>query len=166
VAEIASAGLLMLMALAPLQLELDQVEGPDKLVVRLEPPPKTYGECEGKQEGCTKACRYNNGIALGREKAGRRWPHERIPIASRTEAQRKRRTLPLWNPALAGCALGVSDSASGRDRKGNLDRVQVGNLLGITREAVRLHEKRALQKLKDAGQSDHLIEMLLGGGDL
>jgi hypothetical protein len=128
---------------APLQLELAGVEGPDEIHVHLEPPPRTYGECEGKQARCEKACRHNTGIALGRERAGRRW-------------KQGRRILPLWNPALAGCALHYAE-------KGGMELWAVGRALGISGEAVRLTIVKLVAKLRESGQAEDLIDAITGG---
>ena len=135
----------MLMAdpLKPSQLELEGVPGPDRVTVTLLPPPKTYAECQGKQTNCHRACRFNTGIAVGRERAGRRWVQGR-------------RILPLWNPALAGCALHHAE-------KGGMDLWEVGQALGITGEAVRLVMLKVGRKLKASGAADHIIEAVLGG---
>lgn len=119
-------------------------------VVRLDPPPATRAGCAEVERPCTRACRHNTGVTMADERPGRRWT---------TGAGRKGpRVAPTWTPELAGCALDLVD--------GNPDGLlldEVGAALGVTGEAVRQAEERALRKLRRAGlDADHL-ELLMGG---
>lgn len=81
------------------------------------------------------------------ERAGRRW----LP-------KTKRRA--TFNPELAGCALDLAE-----EHPDGMLLDDIAAELGVTGEAIRLVEERALRRLRALGidQIEHVVALIMGG---
>lgn len=109
--------------------------------------PTKRGECAAVERPCKwVSCRYN--LHATHDRPGRRWHYGTGPPSK-------------VKPHHADtCALDVAEQ-----HPAGLDRAEVGRRIGVTREAVRLVEKRALGKLRELGVDVEAMLEAMGSGD-